>query len=1262
MSFGFSVGDILAVLKLTGKIRKDFKGAPRQFNSISEDVRSLSIVIQDAHANIDQLTEHQAANFTQILATCKNLLNELENVMDKWCIISKPRKGKEIQRLWKRLRWEPEEIIDLRAQITSNIVLLNAYNDHATAHNVARLVRHSEGDQKQLMLDWISVIDYIPQQNHLVSRLQANSRRWLFNMAEYHDWQNQKGQTLFCPGDPGSGKTFTTALVVKVLQEQAQDNPGVLNTYVYCNYQAQDQDVQGLLRSLFRNSLQQAGSVPEAIRSQCDRKRIAEQGLLRDETIKLLKSLYGSFERVNLLVDALDELPTEVSRRFISDLLKLQQSCQFNLFLTSRQIPDIQHQCTGRGAKVIEIRASDEDIHQFLEDSMFKLPRFVGRDPALQNEIVEEITQASSGMFLLAELHLRSLMYKKSPKALRLSLEKLSAGSNAYDKAYEDSMARIVGLGPESETLANQALMILVCAREALRPHDLTYALSVEPDSEALDRDNIPDIEDVAGICAGLIVIDKESDIVRLVHKSAQEYFDRNQSRWFPNASETMARLCLKYKSLTTLIPGFNKDIETTWPPFWRYADINWAYHSRRADKDDEVSEVRNGNVDEDQRLSNLQSVSNIAISLLATDMFGSLTSALQNACRERRHALVELLISVNDYDLSQPTCNPAQPCQCTYDGSDSEVSSALEGDVCSRDGTEIETGDADGRKSPCSYCGLLRIAHRETLNSQSETKAAVPHRPLGSEEDTCSEDQTESDTHGSNDRQRPCWLGGLDHRDDETLTKIGHNHNHDPDALLRNLWSKDDSDMQPLLTWCRRYRYGREERNLLIEEDLTKEGCLLVISAANGDHAMVRILLNHGADPNVVGTLGQTPLYIAARYGKHTVVSLLLEQPTINPDCEYKGMTRCNTRPITRYMEQTQNVCWTPLLVAAYFGRKKCVRLLLDQAQRNYRDGSGRNAACLAAEAGRARVLEELLQWSDIQLDPGEGLEGLSPLDIALRNEREKTALTLIPYSDINCQYSTGDRPLNVAAKTSSLKAIEKLFAQKYIRVNAKGLRGRTVLHNAAMAGDERMMALILANPSIDINARDNDGNTAVMTLLHYLRRRHNEDSDGLALMLSRPELDINAQNLNGNTALLIAASFDFQRHFRPNKVLNALLFRPGVDREHRNNLGQTVLTRAVKQGSPMIQTIVRETQLSHQFRETDDEGETLVSLAAVCHGDHCGWSDSNWQFIVEMSPPEFMHRNTRSRTPEQIRQEWLSSDACNRNTPMWMHHQELL
>lgn len=458
--------------------------------------------------------------------------------------------------------------------------------------------------------------------------------------------------------------------------------------------------------------------------------------------------------------------------------------------------------------------------------------------------------------------------------------------------------------------------------------------------------------------------------------------------------------------------------------------------------------------------------------------------------------------------------------------------------------------------------------------------------------------------------------------------------------------WGKSDSDTDRIWNVCQLPQNDRRGSKLP-EDDLIREVSLLIIAAANGDHDMVRVLLNNGADPNVVGTLNQTALYIAARKGHKCVVSLFLDQPTTNTNCEYKGYTRHG-------LAKERRVCWTPLLAAAYRGHADCVKLLLDHAERNYRDEDGRNAAYLAAEAGHAQVLKEVLRFSDVEINSAVDSSGLSPLEIALENGNEEAAVALIPYSDINCIVSNGDRPLNLAAKAMSLKAIRQLFAQREICVNAAGYHGHTVLHNAAMAVHKEMIELILTHPEIDINTRDNNGNTPFMKLMQLSRVKRDNYLGSMALFLSRSELDINAQNLNGNTALLIVASFKFWTHWKGTDVFNTLFDYPGINREHKNNLGQSILVRAIVEGSSIIQRIVKETELTRQFGSIDDDGETLLSLAASSF-----WPDALWRYMVGMSPPEFMQRkNHKGQTPGEIRREAYQNEprgSCKDPSKAW-------
>jgi hypothetical protein len=74
--------------------------------------------------------------------------------------------------------------------------------------------------------------------------------------------------------------------------------------------------------------------------------------------------------------------------------------------------------------------------------------------------------------------------------------------------------------------------------------------------AEKLDEDNIPDVEDIVSVCAGLVTVDEKSDIIRLVHYTTQEYFERTREEWFPYAQLRIASTCLTYLSFSPFRSG----------------------------------------------------------------------------------------------------------------------------------------------------------------------------------------------------------------------------------------------------------------------------------------------------------------------------------------------------------------------------------------------------------------------------------------------------------------------------------------------------------------------------------------------------------------------------------------------------------------------------------------------------------------------------------------------------------------------------------
>jgi ankyrin repeat protein len=146
---------------------------------------------------------------------------------------------------------------------------------------------------------------------------------------------------------------------------------------------------------------------------------------------------------------------------------------------------------------------------------------------------------------LLAQLLMDSFQLRLKVKPIKADLKSLPKGVDAYDTAYDDAMARIFGQEKDHREAARRSLSLVLCCKRPLRTIELQHALMVESDDTELDEDNNLEVEDILSVCAGLITTDKESDTVRFVHYTTQDYLERTQEQWLPRAEFEIARTCL---------------------------------------------------------------------------------------------------------------------------------------------------------------------------------------------------------------------------------------------------------------------------------------------------------------------------------------------------------------------------------------------------------------------------------------------------------------------------------------------------------------------------------------------------------------------------------------------------------------------------------------------------------------------------------------------------------------------------------------------
>jgi len=135
------------------------------------------------------------------------------------------------------------------------------------------------------------------------------------------------------------------------------------------------------------------------------------------------------------------------------------------------------------------------------------------------------------------------------------------------------------------QDLAMRVLSWIIYARRPLSTLELQHALAVKIGISAPDKNNLTEIGLIASVCAGLVTVDEESDIIRLVHYTTQEYFERTQTSWFPNAQVDIAKACVTYLSFDTFESGFcptNEEFRARLRqyPLYDYAAGNWVHHA----------------------------------------------------------------------------------------------------------------------------------------------------------------------------------------------------------------------------------------------------------------------------------------------------------------------------------------------------------------------------------------------------------------------------------------------------------------------------------------------------------------------------------------------------------------------------------------------------------------------------------------------------------------------------------------------------------
>ncbi|KAF5013238.1 hypothetical protein FDECE_752 [Fusarium decemcellulare] len=914
-----------------------------------------------------------------------------------------------------------------------------------TKQDVQSIKRVQEDSQ---VLKWLLDIDSGAQQTDTLSKRQPGTCQWFLDSNEYQLWVREKGQILFCPGIPGAGKTILTSIVIQDLTERFHDVPNVGIAHIYCNFRRQSsQGLRRLLSNILGQLCQHQPTVPECVKSHYRAHGKGRTGLQPQEIWDDLKFLIGCYSKTFIAVDALDEweATNDEYSNLVDELLRLHTTFNINLFVTSRLVPEIEKRF--RQYPSLKISAHQKDIHDYIQGHSWRIPSFVAKSPELHQRIKTSIAEAVQGI-----------------------------------------------------NLALRVLSWISCASRELTIYELQHALALGDDDTELHEDSIPEVDLLISVCCGLVTVDEAGRIIRLVHYTTQNYFQKSQHRHFPGAQAYIAKQCINYLSL----PGFENKPDGWYNesggdlyPFYRYAAVDWANHARKAmaptNQVDELAlrllrsdpkvnatlQILFSSTDKYYKYKDGQTVLVTIKGLHLAAMLGlghlipSLTeplginskdtlgqTALHWAADAGHTDTVQLLLE-NGSEVEPKCFKELTPLFKAIKNSHLAVVRALLNAGADVNALQPYGNTAINLAAECGHSEIVELlldkgANASISNMYGETPLITAvHEGHRSTYDSLFNQGAQIDSHGENGRT----------------------------ALIESARVGDEPLVRTLLKQSARVntqdRFGRTS---------------LMEASKEGHQGIVELLLQQGADLNIQNRYGCTALMRASEIGHQGIVELLLQQ---GADLNIQDRYGC-----------------TALMRASEIGHQGTVELLVEEgAIVDIQDHSGRTALMRAIERGHRDILKSLLK---IGADPAlQDHKGGTSLIKASEHGHLDIVSLLLERSVHPTSGETG-AALSQACHNGHVEIV-KLLLEKGVDPRFPTGAYDAPLVAAIRGGHQGIFELLL---EVDADFRHREGE--LDTCIHQASKGGNET---FVQWLIQKGADIHSMNKQGYTPIMLAS-----------------------------------------------------------------------------------------------------------------------------------------
>ena len=447
-----------------------------------------------------------------------------------------------------------DNIVKTLLQQLDGLKLLNSIDEKIIPlqRSIEEQTRVLEDDrqnkQHHSLVAWLGGTGQEIYHDRVRSQRVAGTGHWVLEHEQFLSWKAglNHGNTLWCYGEMGAGKTQISSLIIDQLNDDIAAHERAL-TYFYFNYaDAHAQSATKVVETLLHQLVgEESDSIPTAL-AQLYKKHAQSNRPTFADLEETLKQVIAERSLVYIVFDALDECDASQHRKeFLRLLGTLQQCSNARIAVTSRPYPqDIKKalsQCP-----TLKIQADDQDLRYFVRTRLHEAGIEDLFDDKFESEVADFLVQSADGIFLLPAMQLQFILGEPTrgdmEDALRVSPSSLAG-------IFDNTINRIQRQSESRRYLALNTLMWTSQSQRPLRDVELCDALSMDVRrGRALNKRYMPTPAGVVDCCQGLVYLDDTTKTFHLTHAAVREHLLSNGQRIFGDCPSLLAAVsCLHY-------------------------------------------------------------------------------------------------------------------------------------------------------------------------------------------------------------------------------------------------------------------------------------------------------------------------------------------------------------------------------------------------------------------------------------------------------------------------------------------------------------------------------------------------------------------------------------------------------------------------------------------------------------------------------------------------------------------------------------------